>query len=96
MWNRKENRNKYANLSKEKKEEGFEKEKVTPSQEPKKQQTPNEEVPNVGDHEKQGPTIKPSQNSLNENVDTNDDKEESLAEIVSQSKEDLKNGTLNK
>jgi hypothetical protein len=68
--NQKDNRNQHAgNLSKEKTNVGFEKKNSIPNEIQKKQQTPNEEVPNIGDHEKEnvnkdfdkkGPAIKPN------------------------------------
>jgi hypothetical protein len=68
------------------KPKGFEKKNTDRDAVPEKQQTPNEEVPNVGDHGKNGPTVQPTYKPSNENENQNPDKEESLSDIVSQTK----------
>jgi len=65
---------------------GIEKKTHDPNEVPKKQQVPNEEVPNVGDHGKKGPIVAPTRNPAGENEIEENDKEESLSEIVSQDK----------
>lgn len=67
--NQKDNRNQNSgNMSKEKTNVGFDKKNENHNDTQKKQQTPNEEVPNIGDHEKRnlskafdkkGPSNKP-------------------------------------
>lgn len=63
---------------------GFEEEISSPNGVPKKQQTPNEEVPNVGDQEKRGPLVPPTRTPEGEREDEDNHKEESLSDIVSQ------------
>ena len=53
--NKKDNRDRSGDLSKEKSNGAFEKKNANSDGAQKKQQTPNEEVPNVGDQEKRGP-----------------------------------------
>jgi hypothetical protein len=65
---------------------GFEKETPRPNEVPEKQQIPNEEVPNVGDHGKKGPTVPPNRNPAGENENEESEREESLSEILSQGK----------
>lgn len=63
----KDNRRQGDNLSKERPGGGFEKKNTNPDGAPKKQQTPNEEVPNVGDHKKSGPIVASDHQSSKEN-----------------------------
>lgn len=63
---------------------GIEKKKYDPNEVPKKQQIPNEEVPNVGDQGKKGPIVAPTRNPAGESETEENDREESLSEIVSQ------------
>jgi len=58
--NQKDNRRHGDDQSKEKPNGGFKKKNVNPDEAPKKQQTPNEEVPNVGDQRKKGPVVAPT------------------------------------
>jgi len=67
---------------------GFEEEISSPNGVPRKQQTPNEEVPNVGDHEKRGPLVPPTRTPEGEHENEDNHKEESLSDIVNQSKDE--------
>lgn len=68
----------------EEKSKDFEKRTVDPNEVPKKQQLPNEEVPNVGDHGKKGPTVAPTRKSSPENENQEDRGEESRRKILNQ------------
>jgi hypothetical protein len=63
------------NLSKEKANGGFKKKSVNPDEAPKKQQTPNEEVPNIGDHQKKGPIVAPTPESVKDKEITKEEKQ---------------------
>ena len=86
--NQKDKGNRDGNLSKEKSNGGFEKKNENSDGAPKKQQTPNEEVPNVGDQEKKGPSVVPTREPLKDE-DQKESKEIGLGQIVSEGKAEL-------
>lgn len=72
------------------KSKGFEK-RNDPNEVPKKQQVPNEEVPNVGDHGKKGPTVDPTRklSAESENQENENQGEESRRKILNQDNTEL-------
>ena len=80
------NRNHGGDRLREKSNGGFEKKNANRHEDQKKQQTPNEEVPNVGDHAKKGAIVSPTHKSSKEHANQKNEKEEGLGENVSKGK----------